>query len=116
MPLFIPHPERRIEQSTRKSQLAFYDISNRTESLGKVGSSKPDLGTSCKDGVDKGHLKDTHKCIKGGHLGDYIYTSRMGEVYMFVEVKKSENLDFFTDPLPLSLTLLAAWPPLCSVL
>ena len=80
------------------SQLAFYDTSNRTESPGKVGSSKPDLGMFRRDDVNRGHLKDTHKRVEGGHSEDYIYTARMGEVYMFIEVKTSDDLDFFTDP------------------
>lgn len=48
--------------------------------------------------MNKGHLKDTHKRLGGSHSKEYIYVARMGEVYMFIEVKGSDNLDFFTDP------------------
>ena len=81
-----------------KSNLAFYDTSNRPESPGQVGTSKPDLGMFRKDDVNRGNLKHTHKPAEGGAPGEYVYTARMGEVYMFVEVKTSDDLDPFTDP------------------
>jgi hypothetical protein len=68
------------------------------ESPGKVGSSKPDLGMFHEDDANRGNLKDSHEPVKGGAPGEYVYTARMGEVYMFIEVKTSEDLDSFTDP------------------
>jgi len=50
------------------------------------------------DDANKGNLKDTHKPVKGDAPGEYVYTAHMGEVYMFVEVKTSGDLDPFTDP------------------
>jgi len=50
------------------------------------------------DDANRGNLKDTHKPAKEGAQGEYVYTARMGEVYMFVEVKTSGDLDPFTDP------------------
>ena len=75
--------------------LAIYDTSNRTESSG-VGTSKPDLGIFHKNDVNRGNLKDALKATKGVP-GRYVYTARMGEVYAFIEVKSSKNLDPFID-------------------
>ena len=51
-----------------------------------------------KDDVERGKLKDSRKATKGSP-GEYVYTARMGEVYVFIEVKSSNNLDPFTDQL-----------------
>ena len=75
-----------------KSPLAFYDASNRT------GSSKPDLGMFRRDDRNKGHLKDTRKRVKDGDPKDCIYTAYMGDVYMFIEVRTSNDLDSLADP------------------
>ena len=51
-----------------------------------------------KNDVNRGNLEDTHKCAKGAAPGEYVYTSRMGEVYTFIEVKTSDDPDPFTGP------------------
>ena len=76
--------------------LAIYDTSTRAESSG-VGTSKPDLGIFHKDDVNRGKLKDNYKATKGSP-GEYTYIARMSEVYVFIEVKSSKDLDPFTDP------------------
>jgi len=78
-------------------KLAFYDTSNRAESPGKVGSSKPDLCMFHEDDMGKGNTKSVRKPSETAP-GGYVYTARMGEVHMFIEVKTSHNLDPFTDP------------------
>ena len=52
------------------------------------------------DDANRGNLKDTHQRTKSGAPGEYVYTSRMGEVYMFIGVKADAGQDFFklTDP------------------
>ena len=53
-----------------------------------------------KDDVNRGRAKDSHKRLEDGDPGEYVYTSHMGQVLMFVEVKTSDKLDPFTDPSP----------------
>jgi len=50
-----------------------------------------------KDDVNRGNFEETPKRIKDPP-GDYVYTARMGEVYAFIDVKTSPDLDPFTDP------------------
>jgi len=87
-----------LNKALVNSDLAFYDTSNRSESPGKVGTSKPDLGMFLVEDRNKGNLKDRHEPKEGGAPGEYVYTAHMGEVYMFVEVKVSGDLDPFIDP------------------
>ena len=50
-----------------------------------------------KDDVKRGKLKDSRKATMGPP-GEYVYTAHMGEIYVFIEVKSSNDLDPFTDP------------------
>ena len=78
-------------------KLAFYDTSDQPESPGKVGSSKPDLGMFHGDDVNRGNLESIHEPSETAP-GGFTYTARMGEIYVFIEVKTSHDLDPFTDP------------------
>ena len=103
---FLSHPSSPLTQreglnkilEKSDSTLGFYDTSNRSESPDQVGSSKPDLGMFKKSDVSRGKLEDTRKRVRGGASEEYVYTAHMGEIYMFIEVKTSRDLDFFTDP------------------
>ena len=102
MSYFSSSPTQRDDLNTvlkaSNSKLAFYDTSNRTGSPGKVGSSKPGLGMFREDDANKGNLEDSHEPVEGGTPGECVYTACMGQVYMFIEVKIFDDLDFFTDP------------------
>ena len=51
-----------------------------------------------KDDVNKGNIRDSYKRGESGTPGEYVYIAHMGEVYMFIEVKKSVAQDPFRDP------------------
>jgi len=51
----------------------------------------------CKDNANRGNLKDICEQDKNGGPGDYTYIACMGEVYMFIKVKASQDMDPFSD-------------------
>ena len=72
----------------------FCDTSKNVERPGEPGTVKPDIGLFRAEDENAGNLYN----FKAKHSGKPSYVARMGLVYLFIEVKKCADQDFFTDP------------------